>query len=114
VRGGNRVVVAFPHRGDALRTEALLRKIETSLLEDKFIPHRTAEIVRELLAAVRAEPTLFVFDDVHWLDEASAGLLAHLVRHGSTPGWYSLRGATSTRASSRRRARMSSGCGRRR
>ena len=51
---------------------------ETSLLEDKFIPHRTAEIVHELLAAVRAEPTLFVFDDVHWLDEASAGLLAHL------------------------------------
>jgi transcription-repair coupling factor (superfamily II helicase) len=38
VRGGNRVVVAFPHRGDALRTEALLRKVETSLLEEDRLP----------------------------------------------------------------------------
>jgi transcription-repair coupling factor (superfamily II helicase) len=33
VRSGNRVVVAFPHRGDALRTTALLRKVEAPLLE---------------------------------------------------------------------------------
>jgi transcription-repair coupling factor (superfamily II helicase) len=33
VRSGNRVVVAFPHRGDALRTRALLRKVEAPLLE---------------------------------------------------------------------------------
>jgi transcription-repair coupling factor (superfamily II helicase) len=33
VRAGNRVVVAFPHRGDALRTENLLRRVDAPLLE---------------------------------------------------------------------------------
>jgi transcription-repair coupling factor (superfamily II helicase) len=33
VRGGQRVVVAFPHRGDALRTRSLLRRVEAQLLE---------------------------------------------------------------------------------
>jgi len=32
VRGGLRVVVAFPHRGDALRTQNLLRRVEAGLL----------------------------------------------------------------------------------
>src|SRR5436305_8497190 len=32
VRAGQRVVVAFPHRGDALRTQDLLRRIEARLL----------------------------------------------------------------------------------
>jgi transcription-repair coupling factor (superfamily II helicase) len=36
VRGGNRVVVAFAHRGDALRTQGLLRKVGAELLEDRF------------------------------------------------------------------------------
>ena len=33
VRAGNRVVVAFPHRGEALRTTNLLRRVEARLLE---------------------------------------------------------------------------------
>jgi transcription-repair coupling factor (superfamily II helicase) len=33
VRGGNRVVVTFVHQGDALRTKALLRRIEPVVLE---------------------------------------------------------------------------------
>ena len=33
VRGGNRVVVTFAHRGEALRTKALLRRLEADLLE---------------------------------------------------------------------------------
>ncbi|MBD0316907.1 MAG: transcription-repair coupling factor [Thermoleophilia bacterium] len=32
-RAGNRVVVAFPHRGEALRTKSLLRKVDAELLE---------------------------------------------------------------------------------
>ena len=38
VRGGNRVVVAFPHRGEALRTQNMLRRIDARLLdaEDDF------------------------------------------------------------------------------
>jgi len=38
VRADQRVVVAFPHRGDALRQAALLRKIEASLLESPAMP----------------------------------------------------------------------------
>ncbi len=33
VRGGNRVVVTFAHRGEALRTKALLRKVEPRVLD---------------------------------------------------------------------------------
>ncbi|HKG42743.1 MAG TPA: transcription-repair coupling factor [Gaiellaceae bacterium] len=33
VRAGNRVVVAFPHRGEALRTATLLRRVEARILE---------------------------------------------------------------------------------
>ncbi len=34
VRAGHRVVVAFPHRGEALRTQNLLRRVEADLLEE--------------------------------------------------------------------------------
>ena len=33
VRAGQRVVVAFPHRGEALRTQNMLRKVEARILE---------------------------------------------------------------------------------
>jgi transcription-repair coupling factor (superfamily II helicase) len=33
IRSGQRVVVAFPHRGEALRTQNLLRRVEVRLLE---------------------------------------------------------------------------------
>ena len=33
VRAGNRVLISFAHRGEALRTKALLRKVEAELLE---------------------------------------------------------------------------------
>jgi transcription-repair coupling factor (superfamily II helicase) len=33
VRGGNRVVIAFPHAGEALRTQNLLKRAESRLLE---------------------------------------------------------------------------------
>ncbi len=36
VRAGNRVVVAFPHRGEALRTQNLLRRVDADLLEEKL------------------------------------------------------------------------------
>ena len=34
VRAGHRVIVAFPHRGEALRTENLLRRVEARILEE--------------------------------------------------------------------------------
>jgi transcription-repair coupling factor (superfamily II helicase) len=40
VRGGSRVVVAFAHRGEALRTKAMLRRIEAVVLEPgEDLPH---------------------------------------------------------------------------
>src|SRR5207302_9317303 len=33
LRSGQRIVVAFPHRGEALRTQNLLRRVEARLLE---------------------------------------------------------------------------------
>jgi len=33
VRAGQRVVVAFPHRGEALRTQGMLRRVEAKMLE---------------------------------------------------------------------------------
>jgi transcription-repair coupling factor (superfamily II helicase) len=38
VRAGQRVVVAFPHRGEALRTQNLLRRIEAGTLEEPALP----------------------------------------------------------------------------
>jgi len=39
VRSGQRVVVAFPHRGEALRTQNMLRKVEARVLEaDDTLP----------------------------------------------------------------------------
>ncbi|MGZ4352039.1 MAG: transcription-repair coupling factor [Gaiellaceae bacterium] len=34
LRAGNRVVVAFPHRGEAARTQQLLRRVEADVLEE--------------------------------------------------------------------------------
>ncbi|HEY6032448.1 MAG TPA: DEAD/DEAH box helicase, partial [Gaiellaceae bacterium] len=34
LRAGNRVVVAFPHRGEAARTQQLLRRVEAAVLEE--------------------------------------------------------------------------------
>ncbi len=43
-----------------------------------FRGSRTREVVIELLAAIRAESTLFVAEDVHWFDEASRQILSGL------------------------------------
>jgi transcription-repair coupling factor (superfamily II helicase) len=42
LRSGNRVVVAFPHRGEALRQKALLRRVDADLLEDVSLPRDAA------------------------------------------------------------------------
>jgi len=44
VRAGLRVVVAFPHRGDALRTKSLLRRAEAELLEPGETPSREPQL----------------------------------------------------------------------
>ncbi len=60
VRSGNRVVVAFPHRGEALRTAGLLRRVEARLLE----PGQPLPDEPELLFAVSPARRGFVWRDL--------------------------------------------------
>jgi transcription-repair coupling factor (superfamily II helicase) len=60
LRSGNRVVVAFPHRGEALRTANLLRRVEPRLLEaGEPLPDEP-----ELLFAVAPARRGFVWRDL--------------------------------------------------
>ena len=60
VRGGNRVVVAFPHAGEALRTQNLLKRADSRLLEiGEELPEQP-----ELLFAVAAARRGFVWREL--------------------------------------------------
>jgi transcription-repair coupling factor (superfamily II helicase) len=60
VRSGNRVVVAFPHRGEALRTQTMLRRVEARVLEEgEALPAEP-----ELLFAVAPARRGFVWRDL--------------------------------------------------
>jgi transcription-repair coupling factor (superfamily II helicase) len=60
VRAGNRVVVAFPHRGEALRTANLLRRVDPRMLE----PGERLPQNPELLFAVSPARRGFVWRDL--------------------------------------------------
>ena len=60
VRAGQRVVVAFPHRGEALRTQNMLRKVEARLLE----PGEELPPEAELLFAIAPARRGFVWRDL--------------------------------------------------
>ena len=54
VRSGLRVVVAFPHRGDAERTQLALRRVEATLLRPgQPLPDEAGRHLRRLAAAAR-------------------------------------------------------------
>jgi transcription-repair coupling factor (superfamily II helicase) len=60
VRAGQRVVVAFPHRGEALRTQNLLRRVDARLIEaGEALPDEA-----ELLFAVAPARRGFVWRDL--------------------------------------------------
>ncbi|MEA3018579.1 MAG: hypothetical protein QOI47_103, partial [Actinomycetota bacterium] len=50
----------------------------TRSLEPRFRMERTAAATGELIKALLPEPTVLVFEDIHWLDDASAVLLSEL------------------------------------
>src|SRR5438477_4051689 len=60
LRSGQRIVVAFPHRGEALRTQNLLRRVEARLLE----PGEELPEEPELLFAVAPARRGFVWRDL--------------------------------------------------
>src|SRR5262249_647079 len=53
LRSGQRVVVAFPHRGEALRTQNLLRRVEARMLEPRHQLPEEAELPLALPPARR-------------------------------------------------------------
>ena len=63
---------------------------ETEQLEEGFRRRRLEAVTEELLEWVLPTPTLFVFDDVHWMDEASADLLARMVAKAADLPWLIL------------------------
>jgi transcription-repair coupling factor (superfamily II helicase) len=60
VRAGQRVVVAFPHRGEALRTQAMLRRVAARILE----PGETLGKEPALLFAIAPARRGFVWRDL--------------------------------------------------
>ena len=60
VRAGLRTIVAFPHRGEALRTEGLLRRVETRIIE----PGAELPEESELLFAVSPARRGFVWREL--------------------------------------------------
>jgi class 3 adenylate cyclase/tetratricopeptide (TPR) repeat protein len=63
---------------------------ETDKLDERFVPDRTAETLLQLLTVLRADPTLFVFDDVHWMDEASVRVLTLISEQVADRPWLLL------------------------
>jgi class 3 adenylate cyclase/tetratricopeptide (TPR) repeat protein len=51
---------------------------ETAPLAGEFRKRRLEEVVADFIGMLLLVPTVIVFEDVHWLDEASADLLSHL------------------------------------
>jgi predicted ATPase/class 3 adenylate cyclase len=60
---------------------------ETDELEPAFRRARLNGVVETLLARELAEPTVLLFEDAHWMDEASSDLLRHLGSRVSTKPW---------------------------
>jgi class 3 adenylate cyclase/tetratricopeptide (TPR) repeat protein len=60
---------------------------EVDELQPAFRRARLHGVVEELLAALLPEATLMVFEDVHWMDEASCDLLRHLGGQVSKRPW---------------------------
>ncbi len=60
---------------------------EVAQLEDQFRPARTLAAVGALLEATVVEPTMFVIEDTHWMDDASAALLAGLLSGHARLPW---------------------------
>jgi class 3 adenylate cyclase len=66
---------------------AIAETPETAALDERFRKEKLEEVVVELLDAVLASPALVVFEDVHWLDDASADLLRRVVGRAVVRPW---------------------------
>jgi predicted ATPase/class 3 adenylate cyclase len=60
---------------------------ETASLEERFRRDRLGEVMRVLLGHLLPAPTVFMFEDAHWMDGASADLLHHLSEGIQSKPW---------------------------
>jgi class 3 adenylate cyclase/tetratricopeptide (TPR) repeat protein len=60
---------------------------ETEEIEPAFRRERLFKTVEEFLLRVLVMPTLIVFEDTHWIDDASHSVLLHLVRSSVPRPW---------------------------
>jgi class 3 adenylate cyclase/tetratricopeptide (TPR) repeat protein len=60
---------------------------ETALLDERFRRDRVHEVTAELLGMLLLEPTVLAFEDAHWMDDASAELLRHLITQIELRPW---------------------------
>jgi class 3 adenylate cyclase/tetratricopeptide (TPR) repeat protein len=60
---------------------------EVDSLEDQFRKTRLEEVVQELLGLGLLAPTMLIFEDAHWMDDASRDLLGVLVDHVEDRPW---------------------------
>jgi len=60
---------------------------ESDELEPAFRKAKLHEVVADFLAKRLRQPTLLVFEDVHWMDEASSDLLCHVCEGVATRPW---------------------------
>ena len=60
---------------------------EVDSLKEEFRKARVEEIVQELLGLGLLAPTLLIFEDVHWMDDASRDLLRAIVDHLEDRPW---------------------------
>ena len=60
---------------------------ETEEIEPTFRRERVFKTVEEFLLRVLVMPTLIVFEDTHWIDDASHSVLLHLVRSTEPRPW---------------------------
>jgi class 3 adenylate cyclase/tetratricopeptide (TPR) repeat protein len=90
---GTRVAAVTPHLRPWLPLLAIPLELdvagtpETNRLDERFRRTKLEEATSELLGTILQEPTVFTFEDVQWLDEASAALLRRLAQDASRRPW---------------------------
>ena len=76
----------LPLIGDALQLD-LPTTAESAAISPRYRPDRTADVVLELIGAVHDGPLVFVAEDMHWADDASAHLLGRIADATSSESW---------------------------
>ncbi|MGC8473787.1 MAG: AAA family ATPase, partial [Candidatus Dormibacteria bacterium] len=60
---------------------------EVDALEERFRRERLEDVVLQFMSAVLASPTLVLFDDTQWMDDASSGLVRAVIGSLSSRPW---------------------------